>query len=34
LDKNTVENVDIGLQGTSIYIKINKYINLYKTSLA
>ena len=34
LDKNAVENVDIGLQGTSIYINIDKYINSYKTSLA
>jgi hypothetical protein len=33
-DKNAVENVDIGLQGISIYININKYINLYKASVA
>jgi hypothetical protein len=32
--KVTHKFIDIGLPGTSIYININKYINLYKTSLA
>jgi hypothetical protein len=29
LDKNAVDNVDIVLQGRSIYININKYINCF-----